>query len=179
MCKKNEYFDAMWAQVKDVAEKLDEWNKLRDKMVEFGATEEMLEKLNAEQPQYDFKQGEYDAMMEWRRSNNSEKIMRVNHAVFADEIDDFVNALRNAGVRRFVLDKSEATFPMIETFVDAGCKLRGIKALHEEGAEIKGLLFLVGKKGEPDEVEDVEAEPVVEPKEEVKKARRGSKKASA
>jgi hypothetical protein len=193
--KRNEYFEAMLENIKGYEAQKASWETARDTILEAELGDEALAKIDEKKPVSPYTRGQVRALNMWYYSNNKENAYDLSENLWPTDVQDFVDTIRNAGVKRFfITDHSTGLMEMLHGLTAAGCRMSGIRVLHEksrwgdeDGQEKMAIRMIVKRPGDADdpaeaeetqaeETQEEEVQPEETPAEPEKKTRRRSKK---
>ena len=146
----NDYFQNMLHQLEEFYDKLNKAEEEKDDAVaRFGDSDEVdiyFEKCKEVRAQKPYSDGQLQALHLVERSNGDELVL--NDFVWEDDIHDFIQTLRDGGVKEFVLaNKSTSLMVDIHGFVNEGCTLSGLYKATKKGyfgdEEVIGLTFKI------------------------------------
>lgn len=149
--KLNDYFQNMENCLADYYDRVNKADKARsDAVAKYGYGKETdkyferLEKIRGERP---YSNGQVQAYHVVDRCKGEELV--VSDFVWEDDIHDFIQTLREGGIKDFVLTtQSTALMADIHGFVDEGCSIDGTCKIVREGyygeEVVLGLRFKMG-----------------------------------
>lgn len=135
----------------------DEWQERR--LAHLAKKEQLIQEYGHNSPEadawytikeepYPFTSGESKAFIAWAMSQDGE--FEMNGFLFDNDVKDFIDTLRRAGIRSFVYtNNSTAVMGNIHAFDAAGYKLKGLCSIsrkgtrfgYEEAHDVQGLRF--------------------------------------
>ena len=129
--KNNAYFDELDRAGQEWTEKRNAHRQLKTEIVKkYGWSSDELKAWYAEHEnmEFSYSQGACKAYRAWKSSTTDE--LEMSDYLWETEYQDFVDALRQAGIHSFVVtDHSTALMPMLHGLAAAGCRMEGLCTL--------------------------------------------------
>ena len=152
--KTNAHFNKIRKQLETYAEAKKTYEKRKHKLISTeGWESESLNALCKNKPEFPISQGACKAYYAWRQSIEYKKAdLELDYALWDNEVTDFVDCLRIAGIEFFVYT-NQSSFVMrnLHAFAKEGCIMEGLcttkRTEHRFGEkseeDIPGILFMV------------------------------------